>query len=57
MKFSEALTEYLDLRDKGEFHSEWMSIDSVYETNQNRRDRMAELLDVMDKLTQKDQTP
>lgn len=57
MKFSEALDEYLDLREKGEFQSDWMSIDAVYETNQNRRARMVQLLDVMDKLTQQDQTP
>ncbi len=57
MKFSEALTEYLDLREEGEFRSDWMSIDSVHERNQNRRERMVELLDVMDKLTQQDQTP
>ena len=56
MKFSEALTEYLVLREEGEFRSDWISIDRVSEINRERRERMRQLLDVMDNLTQpKDQ--
>ena len=52
VKFSEALTEYLELREEGEFRSDWTSIDRVSEINRERSERMIQLLDVMDELTQ-----
>lgn len=50
MKFSELLTEYLELRDEGDVHGEWRSIDDRARENRQRRARSAELLADMDKL-------
>lgn len=50
MKFSEVLKEYMDLREEGEFHSEWMSIDYVSEVNRERYERMQFLLHKMDEI-------
>nr|WP_172624048.1 hypothetical protein [Rhodanobacter glycinis] len=48
MKFSDALNEYLELREAGAFESDWCSIDEVSHMNSARQDRMQELLDAMD---------